>query len=149
MLTDWLLRIGDASNFINSSQYKIWGINSASPNSKYFLKNVKTGDRLWFIKNNSKGKIIAVATYISHNERILGPLVNLTMTNTELGWTDDEWTSENEIHYSDLYGLNNCELLTHIKGVASIRKYDEEKCMINLPIEYNYIVKYSKITLEL
>jgi len=36
-----------------------------------------------------------------------------------------------EIHYSDLYGLNKCELLTPIKGPATIRKY-------------NYIARYGR-----
>lgn len=147
MTTDWLLRVGDGYNLINSSKYKIWGIQSTTPNNKFFLKTVKPGDRLWFVKSKSNGKLIAVATYRSHNKRELGPLVNITLTNEELGWTGEgpDWTSDTEIHYSDLYGLSNCELLTHIKGPSTIRKYDE-KCRVNLAVEYSYIVRYSKIT---
>ena len=150
MTTDWLLRVGDGENFINSSQYRIWGIQSTSPSNKHFLKNVKIGDRLWFVKSKSNGKVLAVATYRSHNKRDLGPLVNFTMTNQELGWSGEgqDWTSDIEVHYSDMYGLSDCEILTHIKGAATIRKYDDNT-RVNLAIEYSNIVRYSRITFEL
>lgn len=140
MITDWLLRVGDGGNLKASSKYRIWGISSKND---YFIKNVKPGDRLWFVKSKSQGKLIAVATYCSHNMRELGPLINVTMTNEELGWTADI-----ELHYTDLYGLNNCDLLTHIKSPMVIRKYDE-KCKVNLAVEYDHIVRYSKVTFEL
>jgi hypothetical protein len=141
MATDWILRVGDGENFMNSSDYRIWGINSTSNCGKHFLKNVKQGDRLWFVTSNSKGKIIAVGTYKSHNERVLGPLVNTTMTNEELGWTGEgpDWISETEVHYTHLYLLSN--LLTHLKGNTSIRKYNSEKCSVNLPTEYENILR--------
>jgi hypothetical protein len=150
MTTDWLLRVGDGDNFKHSSRFKIWGIQSLTPNNKSFLKQVKHGDKLWFVLNKSRGKLLAVATYISHNKRELGPHISLSMTNEELGWCGcgPDWTSDIEIHYTDLYGLENCDLLTHIKCQTTIRKYDE-KCMVNLPVEYGYIVRYSKITSEL
>ena len=150
MTTEWLLRVGDGENFINSSQYRILGIQSTSPSNKHFLKNVKIGDRLWFVKSKSNGKVLAVATYRSHNKRDLGPLVNFTMTNQELGWSGvgPDWTSDIEVHYSDMYGLSDCEILTHIKGAATIRKYDDNT-RVNLAIENNHIVRYSRITFEL
>jgi hypothetical protein len=91
-----------------------------------------------------------VATYCSYNSRVFGPLISISLSNEELGWTGDgtNWTSDTELHYTDLYGLCECELLTHIKSPSTIRKYDE-KCKVNLALEYNYIVRYSKITLEL
>jgi len=142
MATDWILRAGDGENFLNSSDYRIWGINSSLKCGKHFLKNVKQGDRLWFVTSNSKGKLIAVGTYKSHNERVLGPLVNTTMTNEELGWTGEgpDWTSETEVHYTNLYLLSNCNLLTHLKGNVTIRKYNK-KCSINLPTEYENILR--------
>lgn len=150
MTTDWLLCVGDGNNLKSSSIYRIWGIQSTTPNNKYFLKNVKPGDRLWFVKSNCQGKLIGVAIYRSHNTRELGPLINTSMTEEELGWTHDgpDWKSDTEIHYSDLYGLDKCDLLTHIKGACTIRKYNE-KCRVDLALEYGYIVRYSKITLEL
>ena len=150
MTTDWLLRVGDGENLKRSSKYRIWGIQSDTPDNIYFLKNVKPGDRLWFVTSKSHGKLIAVATYRSHNTRDLGPLINISLTNEELGWIGSgaDWTSDVEVHYTDLYGLNDCELLTHIKGPTTIRKYDE-KCRVNLAVEYSYIVRYSRVTFEL
>lgn len=150
MTIDWLLSVGDGENFKASSKYRIWGIQSTTPIGKYFIKNVKSGDRLWFVKSKSQGKIMAVAIYRSHNKREFGPLVDLSMTEEELGWKHNgpDWQSDTEIHYSDLYGLEDCDLLTHIKGPSTIRKYDE-KCRVELPVEYSYIMRYSKITFEL
>lgn len=150
MTTDWLLRVGDGKNLASSSNYKIWGIQSTTSGNKYFLKNVNAGDRLWFVQSKSNGKIIAVATYCSHNKREFGPLVNVSMTNEELGWTGGgvKWISDTEIHYTDLYGLSDCNILTNIKGPGTIRKYNK-KCAVNLAVEYTYIIKYSNITLKL
>lgn len=150
MTNDWLVRVGDGSNLVNSSPYGIWGINSTTPTNKYFLKNIQPGDRLWFVKSKSKGKLIAVATYQSYNMREFGLLLDLSMTNEELGWTGDgvDWTSDAEIHYINLYGLIDCELLTEIKGPSTTRKYDE-KCKVNLPVQYTNIVRYSRVTNQL
>jgi len=150
MTTDWLLRVGDGENLKSSSKYKIWGISSKIKTNKYFIKNVMRGDRLWFVQSKSNGKLIGVATYCSHNMREFGPLVDMSLTNEELGWTGsgEDWTADMEVHYTDFYGLSNCDLLTHIKGATTIRKYNE-KCMVNLALEYNYIVKYSRVTFEL
>ena len=144
-MTHWLLRVGDGENFINSSVYKIWGVSSTSPFGKHFLKNVNHGDILWFIKSNSKGRVIAAATYRSHNRRDIGPLISTTMDNEELGWTGEgpDWTSDVEIHYTELYALDDVGLLTHIKCPSTIRKYSE-KCQVNLPVEYNNIVRYRR-----
>ena len=150
MTTDWLLRVGDGENLKCSSKYRIWGIQSTSPDGKYFVKNVKPGDRLWFVTSKSHGKLIAVATYRSHNTREFGPLIDISLTNEELGWTGSgpDWTSNVEVHYTDLYGLNDCELLTHIKSAKTVRTYNE-KCRVNLAVEYSYIVRYSRVTFEL
>lgn len=146
MATDWLLRVGDGNNFKNSAIHKIWGIQSTTTIGKHFTKTVRPGDRLWFIKSKSQGKVLAVATYCLHNKRDLGPLIDLTPTNEELGWTNNgpDWISDTEIHYTHLYDLENCDLFTKINGPSTIRKYDE-KCQINLSNEYSYIIKYSKV----
>jgi hypothetical protein len=150
MTTDWILRVGDGQNLIRSSKYRIWGIQSTSPTSKWFINNVKPGDRLWFVKNKSQGKLFAVATYRTHNIRVFGPLIDISLNNEDLGWTGGGigWNSDVEVHYTDLYGLDKCELLTHIKGISTIRKYDE-KCRVNLAVEYSYISRYSKINFKL
>jgi len=149
MTTDWLLRVGDGENLKHSSKYRIWGVVSKIPVGKHFIENVKPGDRLWFVKSKSQGKLIAVASYHSHNKRDFGPLIDISLTDEELGWTDPSGgNSDIEVHYTDLYGLADCDLLTHIKGPSTIRKYDE-KCRVNLAVEYSYIVRYSRVTFEL
>jgi hypothetical protein len=144
-VNDWLLYIGDGKNFNASSSKSIWGITSNHSFTKGFLSTAKTGDRLWFVKSKTNGKIIAVATFTSTNKRILGPLIQLTLTNEELGWdkTDDNW--DTEVHYKDLYNLTQCNLKSEIKGAAGIRRYNN-KCKVDLPTEYPYIVRYSKIS---
>lgn len=145
MNVDWILRCGDGENLKNSSKYRIWGISSKISTNKHFLKNVKPGDRLWFVKSKTQGKLVAVATYCSYNFREFGPLIDISLTNEEFGWSGSDWSSADvEVHYTNLYGLNECELFTHIKGAATIRKYDE-KCRVNLPVEYSYIVRYSNV----
>jgi hypothetical protein len=136
---DWLLCVGDGNNFNASKSKKIWGISSSTTNSKGFSKKVKEGDRLWFIRDKTQGKILAVATFKSQNVRVLDPSsVNKTMTNEELGWIGNgNW--DIEIHYIDLYDLSNDNYLTHIKGQCSIRKYNEN-CLINLAEEYLVII---------
>ena len=139
MTTDWILRVGDGFNFIRSSEYKIWGIQSSTSCNKGFLKNVKPGDRLWFVLRKSRGSLLGVAIYASHNTRFVGPLIS-TLTNEELGWTGcgPDWTSDTEIHYKNLIWLNTYDLFTDIIGPATIRKYNE-KCKVNLPVVYEGI----------
>ena len=150
MTTDWLLRVGDGNNLVRSSKHKIWGIQSSNSFGKFFIRTVKPGDRLWFIKSKSQGKVLAVATFCLHKKRELGPLIDITLTNEELGWdnVDTDWTSDTEIHYTDLYNVSDCELLTHIKGTSTIRIYNA-KCLVDLACEYTYISKYSKVSLTL
>jgi hypothetical protein len=45
-----------------------------------------------------------------------------------------------------LYNLENCNLLTNLKGMTSIRKYEKEKINLDLDEEYKNIVKYANIT---
>jgi hypothetical protein len=145
MANHYILRVGDAHHFNCSSKKSIWGINSKRPDGKFFISNVKEGDLLWFIKGKSRGKIIAVATFIASKERVLGPLIATSFTNEELGWTETDGEWDTEIHYKNLYNLNSCELYSEIKSPLVIRCYNE-KCKINLPAEYPNIVRYSKIT---
>ena len=150
MTRDWTFRVGDGENFINSSGKQIWGVQSTNPVVKYFLKHVNSGDRLWFIQSKSNGRIIAVVTYRSHNKREFGELISPSMTNEELGWIGEntKWISDIEIHYTDLYNVTQCELLTHMKGPGTVVEYNEN-CRVDLPVEYSHIVRYCKVTFNM
>jgi len=132
---------------INAS---IWAIKSKY---KTFLKNVKVGDKLWFVKNKEKGdvyngKIIAVVDFVSKNERVIGPLLSTTPNNDDLGWDEKGGHCDIELHYNNLYNLTDCNLFTGQKGQSTLCHYDniKEKLLVNLIIEYEYISKYSKVT---
>ena len=139
MTQDWLLRVGDAEHFTKSSRFTIWGIDSTVVAGKYFMANAKPGDRLWFIKSASKGKVVAVATFKQFRKRELGPLLALTPTNEELGWTSQEGNWDTEVHYTDVVQVEDRNLTTEITGNVSIRLYNPDKCKVNLPTEYQTI----------
>lgn len=141
---NWLIRVGDGNNFKNSSKYNIWGCKSSL--SKSFLREVNVGDKLWVITNKSNGQIIAVSLFESYNKRVFGPLVNLSMSNVELGWVGD-FDIDTEIHYSKLYNIDRCDLHINLKARNSIIKY-VNKYDVDLDNEYRYISKYSKILLK-
>jgi hypothetical protein len=142
----YTLRVGDGKNFVNSSGRCIWAIRSSN---KSFLENVKKGDILWFIRNKqvediNTGKVIAVASFSSSNDRISGELIN-TYTNEELMWDDVGGHCGSEIHYSGLYNLTDKNVFTGQKGRTTVCNYDnfKEPLLIQLRREYDYICKYS------
>jgi hypothetical protein len=141
----FLLRVGDGIHFTDSSKFKLWGVNSKDSPIKGFLKSVKVGDVLWFVKGKSKGQLISVATFTEAKQRILGPLIPLTLTNEQLGWTKTYGDWDTEIHYDNLYNISMCELYSEIKSPLVIRLYSD-KCKVNLPEEYSNIIRYSKVT---
>ncbi len=135
MVNHYILRIGDGNNFINSSKYNIWGLSSKNPHTMYFLKNVKENDVLWFVKNKSKGAIIAMAKYKKYEKRINGPLINISYTNEELGWNKIN-NIDYIIEYKDLYNIYNNNLHINLKGQCLIYKYVDNKFNLNLIDEY-------------
>ena len=146
MPNHFLLRIGDGVHFNASSSKSIWGINSEHPCAKNFLRKVKEGDLLWFVKSETRGQIVAVATFTDTKTRILGPLIALTLTNSELGWEKSEGVWDTEVHYKDLYDLTHCNLISEIKSPLGIRQYNGDKCKVDLIMEYPHIVRYCKVT---
>ena len=128
---DYLFRVGDGGNFWNSSHLRIWGTKGLAG-----LKEIKKGDRMWFITNNSGGHIIAVSTF-----DMIIPRTDSSFSDEELGWTGNGgW--DYEIHYNNLYNVSNLNYLTNIKNQNSVSKATE-KCQVNLPKEYSLIVQYS------
>jgi hypothetical protein len=145
MTTDWLLYVNNGINFNNSSISNTWGIKSWTSSGKSIKNSAKVGDRLWFVKSGSNGLLVAVATFVEFKNREVGPLIAVTQTNEELGWITGSGDWDVEVHYKDLYNITNCELYSELNGSAPIRRYND-KCKINLPLEYPNIVRYSKVT---
>lgn len=145
MPNHFLMHIGDGIHFNSSSSKSIWGITSSHSCAKGFLNTVKEGDLLWFVKSKTNGQIVSVATFTGIKERVLGPLIELTLTNKELGWDKTEGNWDTEVHYKNLYNLTECKLISEIKGAVGIRLYNNN-CKVNLITEYPHIVRYSKVT---
>lgn len=145
-VTDYLFRIGDGEHFMKSAPLNTWGIDSQTTLGKWFVKSVKPNDRLWFVKSKNKGLIVAVASFTCLKERVVGPLIALTATNEDLGWTKQEGKWDTEVHFKDLYNLSECDLKSEILCPSVIRVYNEKQCKVNLPVEYGNIVRYSKIS---
>ena len=139
--THWLLRVDDGVHFIRSQPYMRWGINSKH---KYwapkFMRTVQPGDIIWFVKQGSKGQVLRVATFTRHCPRDA-----TTPTNEDLGWTESKGNWDTEVHYTNLYDVSRCNLLTRIQSPLVGRRYNAEKCQINLPEEYPKIVLYSNV----
>jgi len=144
----FLLRIGDGDHFVSSSSHQLWGINSQTIFGKGFLRMARKGDLLWFVQSASKGQVIAVATFKGIQPRVLGPIINITPTNEELGWTKQLGEWDIEVHYKRLYDLRDSALHTEIKGAATIRLAND-KCKINLPANYTTIVQTLTPTKEM
>ena len=56
-----------------------------------------------------------------------------------------------EIYYKELYNISNLSVLTRIRSPRTYRRYSDnlDKIPVNLIEEYEKIVKYSKITMEM
>lgn len=110
------------------------------------MKKVMPGDVLWFIKSKSGGQVLGVAVFERFQNRELGPLIAVTRTNDELGWTKQHGVWDIEVHYTLSYDLTKCNVKTQIKGPLVIRKFNRDKVDINLPTEYDYLLKYINAT---
>ena len=145
--THWCMRIGDGKHFKSSQSFLRWGINSDHPWNKSFIKRARAGDILWFIQGGNRGKAIGVATFTYQCERVIGPLIAVTPTNEELGWTKDEGTWDVEVHYTNLYDLTECDVYTEIKSPLTVRTFNRDKCSVDLEKIYPYILQFSKATI--
>ena len=147
--THWLIRVGNGKNFWNSAPRGIWGINSENySRTKYFKKNAKNGDILWFIQQNTDGQAVAVATFTKTCARELGPLISLTLSDEELYWKrekNQEKGWDTEVHYEKLYDIQSLELRTKNKDPGSIKEYKPEQIVCDLISEYANIVRYSSV----
>ena len=80
--------------------------------------------------------MVSVATFDRAQER--------TASNDELGWTEKDGKWDTEILFENQYDIRALELLSDIIGQVTVRLYNE-KCKVNLPVEYENIVRYSQV----
>lgn len=151
----WILRV-DNSHFRTASPDCIWGLNTITNfNMKGFVKRAKEGDVLWFVTSktktdNKRNPCIAVATFKSAHERILGPIIAISKTDEELGWIkrssnpNSDWNME--LIYKDLRNLTPCGLSIDVKGQSIVLCYDESKYDVDLRREYTSIMRYAGVT---
>ena len=144
MTTDWIFRIGDGVHFAASQSKNTWGVDSTHNWTRAFLRESAPGDRLWFVKSGTGGKVLAVASLTQTRPRVVGPLIALTPTNEELGWTKTHGDWDTEVQYSNFYDVSRCEILTSIKSPLVIRKYNPDKCSAALPDLYPLITRFSR-----
>lgn len=151
MTNHFILHIGDGINFTNSSDRSIWAVSSRF--KKSFLDKVQPGDKLWFIRkrevaDSAYGRIYGVADFVSKVNRETGPLIELTPSNSVLGWDDDKGgVCDIQIIYTEFYYLYDCpDLYTGIRNQTSVRGYENNKDTIplDLPFEYKKLVQYEK-----
>lgn len=142
--SDWIIRVGNGHNFNLGSNSKIWGFDSKMAahfsNELSFSWDVKAGDRIWFIKRKSNGRLLGVATFDSLHD------LKSSSLDKRKSWDGSEENWDKIIHYTNFFYLKDCgKLMTGVKTPAVIRPYSEKVCQINLPLMYQKILKYSKI----
>ncbi len=144
MVTHWIVRIGNATNFKASMDKKVWGIIGSHSSSKHFMKHAEEGDVLWFLTNYKVGKkFIGLATFKSHRMREIGPLISLTPTNEELGW--DDKNADVEIHYDDLFWIEDLNMTGTYSFQFNVIKTTSVKSDYDFATEYANITKYYKV----
>ena len=133
--TNYLFRVGkNSSHLWGSCVYNIWGINTSTSGAKFFLRNVKPGDCLWFVQGNSGGLIIAVAIYEHFTKRVNG----MCMPFEQLGWNNIPGSWDTDIHFKNFKKIEHMGLLSQIKASANPRVYNQN-CLVNLPDMYTQI----------
>lgn len=147
-MNHWYIRVKDGKNFKNSSPFNIYGLKSWYSLTKNFMKLAQEGDILWFVTNiKLDNLVIACANFERTKKRELGPLINLDMTDKDLGWqknNKDIW--DTELHYKNLYNIEDISLkLKGLPPLCTIGKINNNEIEEKLNNEFRNIIKYSKI----
>jgi hypothetical protein len=119
-MKQWIIRIGDGENFINSKR-NIYGIKDIWINKS--VKNIEPGDVLWFLK---KDVIVGMAEFTQLFCMCDEPLIQLnTVSNSELGWTGST-DYEYQIHYKNLYLTERQNIKLSITKLGSVINYESD-----------------------
>ena len=145
----WIIRIPDYESFANVSYYKFWLFDSKKLwNCKRFQENIRKGDTIWFMKSGSKGRILAMATFKRLEDRKLGPLINISMTNEELELPKEMEKVDTEIHFHKFFDLQELRINADIRFSRDFFEIDKEKNQDVYKVlveEYNLIKRYGRI----
>lgn len=138
----WIIRIGDARHFWTTAVINTWGMKSRM--YSYFFDYVREGDIIWFMQRATRGTLVAVATYVSHNKRS-----TRTPTNEEYGWVlhtpefGGKW--DTELHYKNLYDLRDKEDYDFCTEIVSpcpnavVPQSVQDLSVINLETSYEHV----------
>ncbi len=148
---DWLIRVGRGGNFAEAIPLKRYDFRITKSNgyqhNKVFRDEARSGDRLWFIKSNSGGEIIAMAIFERWSYRSWIE----DLTDTEIGYENPNkivWAAT--MFYTDLYDFRgrpqNRKFLLGRTPMTSIMLVSQTTtCTINLPLLYENIMMYGNI----
>jgi hypothetical protein len=131
----YLIRVGDSRHLWSSSLHNTWGIHSYTSGSKFFLKNVKPGDCLWFVKGKSGGLIVASAIFECSVKRINGNCLSFE----DFGWVNVDRKWDTDIRFKNFKKIENMNLLSKIKGSSTNPRIYNQKCLVNLPEIYSHV----------
>lgn len=139
----WFCRI-ERSNFQGSSHLRIWGAKSTDKGFKSLIKERNEGNiiQLWFFHGKHECDLIATAKILEIRERTEAE------TDEAVGWKD-AGKYNLIISYTDLHNLVDCQIKIGVGHHSPnfIRSKDVEG--INPELEYQYILRYSKIRTNL
>lgn len=104
----------------------------------YGLKTAKPGDKIWFVKSNDNQFAYAVADVVSVSS-------DRTFTDTEMGWNREGSACPNEIIYTNLVNVRDCQIqiMSGQPGMCIVRNYKNSASITaDLPAEYDLIQRY-------
>jgi hypothetical protein len=144
----WVLNLAEEMNLVASSKFQFYGICASDPYLQTFMNCVKKGDLIWF--TGTDGKLLAVASYVSNNNRSSGELIDVIQSANELGWINADHF-DTEIHYCRLYDLRPCEIYMRVHNGLNVFKHtdttDEPGKIMHE--DYPYICKYRPLCADL
>lgn len=120
----WIVRVGDGSKFDKLSAASKWNVKKSMNTSKYFTKNAKPGDVMWFLKCGAGGLITAIGHY------------------THLEDSETEKVYNQELHFDRIVDTEKLEIKLRIVGPIGLRAYKPGyNCDVDLPEKYAEIME--------
>lgn len=120
----WIVRVGDGSKFDKQSVTSKWNVKKSMNTSKYFTKNAKPGDVMWFLRCGAGGLVTAIGHY-THSED-----------------SETEKVYNQELHFDRIIDTEKLEIKLQIVGPIGLRAYKPGyNCNVDLPEKYAEIME--------